>query len=36
MGKIEARLAYLFEKTPLLRSIDLEQSGIKRIEFRGM
>lgn len=33
MGKIEARLVGLFEKTPLLRSIDLEQSGIKRIEI---
>ncbi|MGB4585960.1 MAG: type IV toxin-antitoxin system AbiEi family antitoxin domain-containing protein [Rectinemataceae bacterium] len=33
MGKIEARLVQLFEKTPLLRSIDLEQSGIKRIEI---
>jgi predicted transcriptional regulator of viral defense system len=33
MGKIEARLVRLFEKTPLLRSIDLERSGIKRVEI---
>lgn len=33
MDKIEARLVGLFEKTPLLRSIDLEQFGIKRIEI---
>ncbi len=33
MEKKEARLVRLFEKTPLLRSIDLEKSGIKRIEI---
>lgn len=33
MEKKETRLVRLFEKTPLLRSIDLERSGIKRIEI---
>jgi predicted transcriptional regulator of viral defense system len=31
MGYMEARLARLFKKTPLLRSKDLEQSGFRRI-----
>ena len=33
MGKIEARLVGLFKTMPILRSRDLEQSGIKRIEI---